>query len=170
MNIQAGAEYCEQLCREHKLLRHSEAAPHFVNLNDDKRNMGLAQELRYPAVYFESTDFTLSISSVSVRREYTCHIEVFEHVADTGDYAEVERALSSAERILTDIFARMMHDRARRAADQRWLLNVSSPSMIKVVPLQNEHNALYGYTAELKVPIPGCITDNINNFISSSNG
>ena len=107
---------------------------------------------------------------MSVQREYTCHIEVFEHVADTGDYAEAERALSSAERILTDIFARMMHDRVRRAADQRWLRNVSSPSMIKVVPLQNEHNALYGYTAELKVPIPGCITDNINNFITSNNG
>ena len=41
------AKYFEQLCREHKLLRHSEAEPHFVNLNDDKRNMGLAQELRY---------------------------------------------------------------------------------------------------------------------------
>lgn len=170
MDIQIVAKYFEQLCREHKLLRHSEEDPHFVNLNDDKRNMGLAQELRYPAVYFESTDITLNISSVSVRREYTCHIEVFEHVTDTGDYAEVERALSSAERIITDIFARMMHDRVRRAADQRWLLNVSSPSMIKVVPLQNEHNALYGYTAELKVPIPGCITDSINNFISSSNG
>ena len=73
MNIQTVAEYFEQLCREHKLLRHSEAEPHFMNLNDDKRNMGLAQELRYPAVYFESTDFPLSISSVSVQREYeTC--------------------------------------------------------------------------------------------------
>ena len=50
MNIQTVAEYFEQLCREHKLLRHSEAEPHFMNLNDDKRNMGLAQELRYPAV------------------------------------------------------------------------------------------------------------------------
>ena len=170
MNIQTVAEYFEKLCREHKLLRHSEAEPHFVNLNDDKRNMGLVQELRYPAVYFEATDFTLNISSESLRREYTCHIEVFEHVTDTGNYAEVEHALSSAEQIITDIFARMMHDRVRRDTDQRWLLNVSSPSMIKVVPLQNEHNALYGYMAELKVPLPGCITDSINNFISLSNG
>lgn len=170
MNIQTVAEYFEQLCREHKLLRHSEAEPHFVNLNDDKRNMGLAQELRYPAVYFESTDFVLRVASDQIVRDYTCHMEVFEHVSDTGDYGEIERALSSAERILTDIFARMMHDRTRRAQDLKWLLRMASPTAIKVVPLQNEHNALYGYMAEFTVPLPGCTKESINNFKITDNG
>ena len=56
MDIDRLADYIEQLCREHKMVQHSDGEQHFVNLNDDKRNMGLAQELRYPAVYFEATD------------------------------------------------------------------------------------------------------------------
>lgn len=170
MHIQSVAQYIEQLCREHKAVRHSEAEPHFVNLNDDHLGMALAQELRYPAVYFESTDFSLNISSQSLRRDYTCHIEVFQHVTDTADYAEVERALSSAEQIITDIFARMMRDRALQNPSLHWLRYVASPQLVKVVPLQNEQNALYGYMAEFTVPISGCINDSINNFNSSSNG
>ncbi len=170
MNIQSVALYIEQLCREHNAVRHSEAEQHFVNLNDDHLGMSLAQELRYPAVYFESTDFSLNVSSQSLRRDYTCHIEVFQHVTDTANYAEVERALSSSEQIITDIFARMMRDRLNPPAAMRWLRYVASPQLVKVVPLQNEQNALYGYMAEFTVPIAGCINDSINNFNSSDNG
>lgn len=170
MTIQTVADYIEQLCREHNSVRHSSEEPHFVNLNDDHRNTSLAQELRYPAVYFESTDFALNISSQSLRRDYTCHIEVFQHVTDTADYAEVERALSSSEQIITDIFARMIHDRMKPSPDLRWLRYIASPQLAKVVPLQNEQNALYGYMAEFVVPIAGCITESINNFNSSDNG
>ena len=156
MDIDRLADYIEQLCREHKMVQHSDGERHFVNLNDDKRNMGLAQELRYPAVYFEATDFVLRAASDQIVRDYTCHMEVFEHVSDTGDYGE--------------IVARMMHDRTRRAQDLKWLLRMASPTAIKVVPLQNEHNALYGYMAEFTVPLPGCTKESINNFKITDNG
>ena len=54
MNISVVASYLEQLCREHKLVAHSDSEQHFVNLNDDKRATALVNELHYPAVYFEA--------------------------------------------------------------------------------------------------------------------
>lgn len=170
MTIQSVAQYIEQLCREHTAVCHSDTEPHFVNLNDDRRNTALADELRYPAVYFEATDFTLAVTSSQVWRRYTCHIEVFQHVADTADYAEVERALSSSEQIITDIFARMVCDRATTSPQLKWLRCIDLSQGIKVVPLQNEQNALYGYMAEFTVPLPGCVANSIDNFKSSDNG
>lgn len=170
MTIQTVTDYIEQLAREHMMVRHTDESPHFVNLNDDKRNTSLAQELRYPAVYFESTDFQIEASSTSVSRNYTCHIEVLVHVTDTGDYAEVERALSDSSQIITDIFVRMMHDRVGRKPEHKWLLSLSPSSPIKVLPIQNAENALYGCLAEFSVPLSGCITDSLNNFKSINNG
>lgn len=169
MTIQTVIDYIEQLAREHMMVRHTDESPHFVNLNDDKRNTSLVQELRYPAVYFESTDFQIEASSTSVSRNYTCHLEVLVHVTDTGDYAEVERALSDSSQIITDIFVRMMHDRVRRKPEYKWLLSLSPSSPIKVLPIQNAENALYGCLAEFSVPLSGCITDSLNNFKSINN-
>lgn len=169
MTIQTVTDYIEQLAREHMMVRHTDESPHFVNLNDDKRNTALVQELRYPAVYFESTDFQIEASSTSVSRNYTCHIEVLVHVTDTGDYAEVERALSDSSQIITDIFVRMMHDRVGRKPEHKWLLSLSPSSPIKVLPIQNAENALYGCLAEFSVPLSGCITDSLNNFKSINN-
>lgn len=164
MTIQTVAKYLEQLCREHSLVNHSDDAPHFVNLNDDKRNTSLVQELRYPAVYFESTDFQIEASSTSVSRNYTCHIEVLVHVTDTGDYAEVERALSDSSQIITDIFVRMMHDRVGRKPEHKWLLSLIPSSPIKVLPIQNAENALYGCLAEFSVSLSDCINDSLKQF------
>lgn len=170
MTIQTVTDYIEQLAREHMMVRHTDESPHFVNLNDDKRNTALVQELSYPAVYFESTDFQIEASSTSVSRNYTCHIEVLVHVTDTGDYAEVERALSDSSQIITDIFVRMMHDRVGRKPEHKWLLSLSPSSPIKVLPIQNAENALYGSLAEFSVPLSGCINDSLNNFKSINNG
>ncbi|WP_293573831.1 hypothetical protein [Prevotella sp.] len=169
MTIQTVTDYIEQLAREHMMVRHTDESPHFVNLNDDKRNTALVQELSYPAVYFESTDFQIEASSTSVSRNYTCHLEVLVHVTDTGDYAEVERALSDSSQIITDIFVRMMHDRVGRKPEHKWLLSLSPSSPIKVLPIQNAENALYGCLAEFSVPLSGCITDSLNNFKSINN-
>lgn len=170
MTIQTVIDYIEQLAREHMMVRHTDESPHFVNLNDDKRNTSLVQELRYPAVYFESTDFQIEASSTSVSRNYTCHIEVLVHVTDTGDYAEVERALSDSSQIITDIFVRMMHDRVGRKPEHKWLLSLIPSSPIKILPIQNAENALYGCLAEFSVSLSDCINDSLNNFKSINNG
>lgn len=153
-------DYLERLCREHVMLRHSDEERHFVNLNEDSKDTSLADELRYPAVFFETTGYTIGgVSQDDMRKTHICHLEVFTHVADTADYAEVERALSDTEQIINDIFARMLRDRQRRRPS--WLVGLSLDG-IDVVPLQNDKNALYGWMAEVKLQVPFCIADNGN--------
>lgn len=150
--------YLEQLCRKHEKLRHSDEERHFVNLNEDSQNTSLAEELHYPAVFFETTGYRISGGSIDeMKKTYTCHIEVFTHVSDTGDYVEVESALSETERIIDDIFAKINLDKYRRMP--KWLQGMSFDG-IDVVPLQNEKNALYGWMAEVMLQTPYCITDN----------
>ena len=168
MNISVVASYLEQLCREHWLVAHSDSEQHFVNLNDDKRATALVNELHYPAVYFEANEFALSVSSEQVRKRYTCHIEVFAHVADTSDYAEVEQALATTESIVIDLFVRMARD--RRCRSPKWLTLLSGLDNLKVLPLQNEHNALYGHMVEFEISIDSCTIDSINNFTITDNG
>ncbi len=150
--------YLEHLCRKHEKLRHSDEERHFVNLNEDSQNTSLAEELHYPAVFFETTGYRISGGSIDeMKKTYTCHIEVFTHVSDTGDYVEVESALSETERIIDDIFAKINLDKYRRTP--KWLQGMSFDG-IDVVPLQNEKNALYGWMAEVMLQTPYCITDN----------
>lgn len=159
--------YLEQLCRKHEKLRHSDEERHFVNLNEDSQNTSLAEELHYPAVFFETTGYRISGGSIDeMKKTYTCHIEVFTHVSDTGDYVEVESALSETERIIDDIFAKINLDKYRRTP--KWLQGMSFDG-IDVVPLQNEKNALYGWMAEVMLQTPYCITDN-NVFTIEDNG
>ncbi len=150
--------YLEHLCRKHEKLRHSDEERHFVNLNEDSQNTSLAEELHYPAVFFETTGYRISGGSIDeMKKTYTCHIEVFTHVSDTGDYVEVESALSETERIIDDIFAKINLDKYRRTP--KWLQGMSFDG-IDVVPLQNDKNALYGWMAEVMLQTPYCITDN----------
>ena len=156
--IKTFTAYLEHLCRKHEKLRHSDEERHFVNLNEDSQNTSLAEELHYPAVFFETTGYRISGGSIDeMKKTYTCHIEVFTHVSDTGDYVEVESALSETERIIDDIFAKINLDKYRRTP--KWLQGMSFDG-IDVVPLQNEKNALYGWMAEVMLQIPYCITDN----------
>lgn len=165
--IKTFTAYLEQLCRKHEKLRHSDEERHFVNLNEDSQNTSLAEELHYPAVFFETTGYRISGGSIDeMKKTYTCHIEVFTHVSDTGDYVEVESALSETERIIDDIFAKINLDKYRRTP--KWLQGMSFDG-IDVVPLQNEKNALYGWMAEVMLQTPYCITDN-NAFTIEDNG
>lgn len=164
--IKAFSKYLEQLCRLHEKLRHSDDERHFVNLNEDSKNTSLAEELLYPAVFFETTGYKISGSSIDdMKKTYTCHIEAFTHVCDTGDYGEVESALSETEQIINDIFAKINLDKYRR--EPKWLQGVSLNG-IDVVPLQNEKNALYGWMAEVMLQVPFCIK--VNNVFKIETG
>ncbi len=84
--IKAFSKYLEQLCRLHEKLRHSDDERHFVNLNEDSKSTSLAEELLYPAVFFETTGYKISGSSIDdMKKTYTCHIEAFTHVCDNAD-------------------------------------------------------------------------------------
>lgn len=155
------SDYIENLCRRHKEIKHGVTGCHFVNLNDDKQQTAQAETLRYPAVMFETSGYTIVDKGGSYCKRHQCRLQVVTHVMDTGDYAEIETALSLCDTIFTDFLSRMIMDKRKR--NPNWLLGLTMNN-IEVIPIENKSNALYGVLAELYIPEPICITDNNNPF------
>ena len=146
------SDYIEQLCRDHPDVRHTDSECHYVNLQDEHQTMQ-ANQLNYPAIFFETTGYRVNPHDDMLSKRYECHLQVEQHVTDTGDYAEVERAIAKSDAILTDIFITMWNDRRRR--NPRWLYGMSFEN-IDVVSVENRGNALYGVLARFYISIPVC--------------
>ncbi len=151
------SDYFEGLCRNHPEVAHSDRECHFVNLNDDKKQTFMADTLRYPAVMFETSGYVVRMAGDTLTKRHQCHLQVVTHVSDTGDYAEIEKALSDCDGILTDFLAKMLLDKRNRLP--RWMAGLSMEG-IEVIPIENKGDALYGVLAELYFPEVICI--NIN--------
>lgn len=161
MVLQELSNYIEDLCRRHILIKHGSEERHFVNLNDDKKQTGLAQELRYPAVYFSTSGYRLQGTDMDVKRHHTCRLEVWYHVADTGNYAEIELRLSQANEILCDILAQMIHDKRQRTVS---VLKGITLDGVQVGDIMNSKNALYGCYVDIIAPTSLCVADRLQNF------
>lgn len=146
--------YIEDLARRHREVHHRTDQPHFVDLNEDNRNTQLAQRMNYPGVFFESSGYSLRGEGANILKYANVRIEVWEHVTDTADYAQIETKLEKCEQILTDFFAKMLLDRRDRT--QRFLLGLSLDG-VEVTDIMNEQNALYGVRATLSVPESECL-------------
>lgn len=160
--IQQLRDYIEDLARRHCEVHHRTDQPHFVDLNEDNRNTQLAQRMNYPGVYFESSGYTLRGEGANMLKYINVRIEVWDHVTDTADYAQIETKLEKCEQILTDFFAKMMLDRRDRS--QRFLLGISLDG-VEVTDIMNEQNALYGVRATLSVPESECLAVIEERFI-----
>ena len=161
MVLQDLSNYIEDLCRRHILIKHGSREHHFVNLNDDKKQTALAQELHYPAVYFSTSGYRLQGTDTAMKRMHTCRLEVWYHVTDTADYAQIEQRLSQANDILCDILAQMIHDKRQRAVPALKGITLDG---VQVFDIENRDNALYGCYADIAVPTALCIADRLQNF------
>lgn len=155
------SNYIEDLCRSHILIKHSSKECHFVNLNDDKKQTGLAQRLHYPGMYFATSGYRLKGTDTDMKRNHTCRLEVWSHVEDTGNYGEIELRLSQANEILCDILAKMIHDKRKRTVP---VLKGISLDGVEVKDIMNASNALYGCYVDIIVPSSLCIADRLKNF------
>ena len=163
MILQNLSDYIETLCRKHQDIRHSDTECHYVNLNDDKKQTFLAENMRYPAVMFETSGFRLSGTGDDLVMLHNCRIQVLQHVADTADYAQLEQTLSQCNEIICDIFAKMIDDKRKRHI--RVLAYISFDG-IEVRDIQNQSNALYGCYADFQVPARLCVVDRLSHFIN----
>lgn len=161
MVLQELSNYIEDLCRRHIKIKHGSKECHFVNLNDDKKQTGLAQRLHYPGVYFSTSGYRLQGNDTDVKRYHTCRLEVWYHAKDTGNYGEIELRLSQANEILCDILAQMIHDKRQRKVP---VLKGISLDGVQVEDIMNASNALYGCQVDFIVPSSLCIADRLQNF------
>lgn len=161
MVLQELSNYIEDLCRRHIKIKHGSKECHFVNLNDDKKQTGLAQRMRYPGVYFSTSGYRLQGADTDMKRMHTCRLEVLYHVTDTADYAQIEQRVSQANDILCDILAQMIHDKRQRAVP---VLKGITLDGVQVEDIMNASNALYGCQVDIVVPSSLCIADRLQNF------
>lgn len=132
-------EYIEQLCRLMPEVGHSDTETHFVDLNDDKRQTKIAKTLRYPYVMLIKDSERWDDDGEKIIEHYS--LSVMTHVKDTGNYGEIERALSLTRQILMTIFAVMAQDKRDRKT--YWLITASW-SGEEVYDVENVDNAQYG--------------------------
>jgi hypothetical protein len=141
------------------MVMHSDTEMHYVNLNSDKKNTAIAQNMRYPFVFYENNGYRFSNNNINIQIEHDCYLTVVEHVSDTADYAEIEKVLSKTSTIINDIFARMINDKKSRSVKCVLGFDISN---IQVEPIENKDNALYGWVAKFTMPETYCTFN--NNF------
>ena len=100
-------EYIEQICREHRDIRHEEGGQcHFSCTSDDDLTK-MARTMRYPCVRLDVGEVYFTGESISE----TATIIVLDHVRDTGNTREVLAAFQRTKKIMVDIIKRMSRDK-----------------------------------------------------------
>ena len=154
-------EYIIDLCRRHHDIHHRDDEMHFVDLSKDRRNTALEQKMRYPGVFLDRAGYTYRSNGNGLRRYANMTLEVWQHVSDTADYFQIERAIEKCDGILNDFIMKMMID--RRARTHKFLLSISFDGL-QVQEIMNEQNALYGVRAMFLLPENQCIADIDEHF------
>ena len=142
-------EYIDGLCREHKLIGHSDKECHFSDLTSDFGNK-LKRLMHYPCVSLDTDGFVMeSVEGV----KYTCdqyNLYFLEHVRDTGDYVSVMQAFAQTRGIMTDFLRRMERDR-RALVDPMTHFELAGTQGTRI---EFKDAALYGWAVSVLVTTP----------------
>ena len=109
MNVK---EYFEALAEEHKLIRHSQAEPHFACSMDDAATL-MARRLYYPAIFLDGGDFYVSGTPGNELLPEAYTLAVVTHVKDSGNEEEKATAFALTKTIVCDILGRMVRDKRK---------------------------------------------------------
>lgn len=151
MNITNFSEYMADLCRKHIEIRHDpEGDTHFVD-SEAEKDMAQDSVLCYPAVIIERGHYQYIGSEVSMSKEYDYMIFVVDHVSDTGDFDQIRQKRAKCERLLDELFNRILAD--KRARLYKFLAGFSL-SGIEVEPVDNIDNTLYGVMGMFSLSLP----------------
>ena len=153
------ARYIEELCREHKLVKHSDEECHFSSLVSDFDNK-LQRKMCYPCVAIDTDGFRIGGSAGNVMQTPQFNMYFLQHVRDHGDLQEKLNAFDSTLTILNDFVARMMRDKMKGREP------VARFSMIGAEAYRIEFTdaALYGWGIALELPISFNTLNCNNNF------
>lgn len=151
MSITNFSEYMADLCRRHVDIRHDPAGEiHYVDSGAEK-DMTQDSVLCYPAVILERGQYQYTGSEGAMSKEYDYMIFVVDHVSDTGDFDQIRRKRAKCERLLDELFNRILAD--KRARLYKFLMGFSLPG-IEVEPVDNIDNTLYGVMGMFSLSLP----------------
>ena len=104
------SEYLEDLCRRHRLVKHSDDEVHFSDLADDAQNK-YAHSMNYPCVVLDEGDFDIRGAEGQPEMVDVCSVLFLTHVRDSADADEVKGAFALTRRICLDFLKKFVRDR-----------------------------------------------------------
>lgn len=140
-------EYIESLCREHKLVKHSDDECHFSNLVSDFDNK-LQRLMHYPCVGIDTDGFSVAGASDNEMAVHEYNLYFLTHVRDHGSLSEKMKAFSTTYAILEDFIGRFKRDAERGVSPmERFSMEGGGASRIEFTD-----NALYGWVLSINLP------------------
>ena len=151
MSITSFSDYMAGLCSRHVDIRHNSVSEiHYVDSGAEK-DMTQDSVLCYPAVILERGQYQYTGSEGAMNKEYDYMIFVVDHVSDTGDFDQIRQKRARCEKLLDELFNRILAD--KRARLYKFLAGFSL-SGIEVEPVDNIDNSLYGVMAMFSLSLP----------------
>ena len=139
------SEYIENLAERHVDIRHKENDEvHFLS-SEREKHTALVSVLHYPAVILDrGSGFGYGGGPGAYRKERDYLLFVVEHVSDTSDYVQIETVIDKCERILDELFNRLLEDKQKR----RYWFSFSLEE-VEADYVTNNDNQLYGVVAAI---------------------
>lgn len=143
------SEYIDELCREHRLIRHSDEECHYSDLTSDFQNR-MKRKMHFPCVSLDTDGFSIeSVEGAKYVRE-RFNLYFLEHVRDAGDYAEIVSTFTRTLGIMNDFLRRFERDR-KALRDPMTHFELAGAEGTRV---EFREAALYGWAVSVLVSIP----------------
>lgn len=140
------SEYIDSLCREHKLVQHSDKECHFSNLISDFDNK-LQRVMHYPCVGIDTEGFSIEGSFDNELQADVFNIYFLTHVRDHGSLAEKMSAFKLTYQILIDFVGRFKRDSEHGVEPMTRFSMLGS----EATRIEFTDNALYGWVLSITV-------------------
>ncbi len=142
-------EYIDELCREHKLIRHSDEACHYSDLTSDFENK-LKRVMNYPCVSLDTDGFIMeNVGGQKFKRE-RFNLYFLDHVRDAGNYDEIVKAFNKTGGIMNDFMRRMLRD-SKACVEPLAHFELAGSEGVRI---EFREAALYGWAVTVLVPTP----------------
>lgn len=143
------SEYIDELCREHKLIRHSDEACHYSDLTSDFQNR-LKRTMHYPCVSLDTDGFAIESVNGSKYVRERFNIYFVDHCRDVGNYKEVTGIFVRMRSIADDFLRRMDRDK-HNLVDPLTHFNLEGTEGTRI---EFHEAALFGWAVTVLVTTP----------------
>lgn len=142
-------EYIDELCREHKLIRHADEACHYSDLTSDFENK-LKRVMNYPCVSLDTDGFIMeNVGGQKFKRE-RFNLYFLDHVRDAGNYKEIVKAFNKTGGIMDDFMRRMLRD-CKACVEPLAHFELAGSEGVRI---EFREAALYGWAVTVLVTTP----------------
>lgn len=140
------SEYIDNLCRQHKTIKHSDEECHYTDISEDAQNGYAHMHMHYPCIVLEEESVTFTAGQKDLEHDH--YILLFlDHVRDTGDADEIRSVFNDMKTVATDFLRRFARDK-RKIVKPMAQFSINDVEMERV---SLRAAALYGYAMTVNI-------------------